>query len=153
MSFKNKLALIGIPLLVVALAAAVYIAPKETSTQSRASSSQPCEKKCQEDYKGKPNNLNRCLEACRSKSSGSDNWRLNADIRPLYCTLAASAIATLGQPTKTSDYKPIRDNILTSLESEQGSGPGKLIKELSKFSSGDTEKSYQKYCIERSQDE
>ena len=147
MSFKNKLALIGIPLLIVALAAAVYISQTATSTETKASTgSESCENKCKKDFKNNPNNLNRCLDACRSKSGTSDNWRLNADIRPLYCTLASSAITTLGKPTKTSDYKPIRDNILASLESEQGSGPAKLKKELGKFSPGDTQKSYDQYC-------
>ena len=144
MSFKNKLALIGIPLLIVALAAAVYISQTATSTETKASTgSASCESKCRADFKNNPNNLDRCLKTC-------EDWRLGVNIRPLFCTLASSAITTLGQPENKTDYTAVRDNIRTSLESTPASGAAKLKKEMNKFGAADTKSAYKKYCIERS---
>lgn len=148
MSLKNKLALIVIPLLIVALIAAVTIIPKETSTQSQASNlSKKCERSCKDKYT-RPDALQRCLNTCTSGA----NWHLTQTLRPLYCTLASDAIAALGQPENKADYKDVRTNILTALEAQEGSEPAKLKKEVTKFSTSDTQKAYQKYCVEDSEE-
>ena len=152
MSLKNKLALIGIPLLIVALAAAVYIAPKETSTETKASTGgKDCKTQCTEKYSGKKDLLDRCTKACTQ--TGQFDWKLRKGYRPLFCTAATANRDAANPPTTREKLKTWLAAVVTGLTEEGSDTAKKVLRRLDRYEPGDTQKAFDRYCTGTDQGE
>ena len=161
LSWRNKLALVAIPILLSALVVGYVLAQQEVLLQSSAAGGTVCKERCRDTYEARPGKdpnkavLKRCNTACETRWSGDTSWKMKLVYRPLLCEKAAVAVAEIGQPVTPQDYRDLKSALIADLEDERNVSTlaAKLYRKVDGWDKGDTKNAYTRYCVDQVTDE